>query len=75
MPPLQRAILIMLMTLVMVFAVTFVATLLNLGMRPDFAWQWFKAYVVAWPVAALTGFLIMPAARRLTDIIVRALKG
>lgn len=70
MPLLPRAIMVALMTLVMVLAVTFVATLVNLGLRPDFAVQWLKAYVIAWPVAAGTGILIMPAARRITERIV-----
>lgn len=57
----------MLMTIVMVAVVTFIATYLAVGFDRIFLLQWAKAYAVAWPVAAITGFLIMPSARRLAD--------
>jgi hypothetical protein len=60
----------MLMTLVMVAVVTFIATFLALGFDRGFLLQWGKAYAVAWPIAAVTGFLVMPAARLLADRIV-----
>jgi len=65
-----RVILSLLMSSVMVFMVTLLVTFLNLGLAPDFLIQWAKAYIIAWPVAAGTAFLIMPPARRLTDRIV-----
>jgi hypothetical protein len=34
-----------------------------------------KAYVIAWPVAATTGYLVMPLARRLTDRILTRIDG
>jgi hypothetical protein len=40
-------------------------------LRPDFLLQWVKVYFIAWPIAAVTGFLVMPMARRATDGIVR----
>jgi len=58
------------MTSIMVFMVTLVATWLNLGPRSDFLLQWVKAYLVAWPIAAGTAYVVMPPARRLTDRIV-----
>ena len=64
-----RLVLIVLMTSVMVLMVTLIATFINLGLPPDFFWQWMKAYFIAWPVAAATGYLVMPSARRLTDLI------
>ena len=63
----------MLMTIVMVAMVTFIATFLNLGFDPGFFRQWGKAYLIAWPVAAITGFLVMPSARRLADLILSRL--
>jgi hypothetical protein len=54
-----------------VFMVTLLVTYLNLGWRADFLTQWVKAYFIAWPVAATTGFLVMPMARRATDGIMR----
>jgi len=70
-----RLILSVLMTSVMVFMVTFIATYLNLGFDPDFLRQWVKAYFVAWPIAALTAFFVMPPARWLTDRIVGSMDG
>jgi hypothetical protein len=65
-----RFILAALMSAVMVFMVTLLVTYLNLGWRADFLLQWAKAYVIAWPVAATTAFLVMPLARRTAERIV-----
>ena len=65
-----RAILALLQSSVMVFMVTLLVTYLNLGFRSDFLIQWVKAYFVAWPVAAITAYCVMPTARRLTQQIV-----
>jgi hypothetical protein len=46
--------------------VTLVATWLNLGLRHDFLLQWAKEYVIAWPIAAPVGFIVLPMARRVT---------
>jgi hypothetical protein len=62
----ERFVLASAMSSVMVAMVTLVATWLNLGLRHDFVLQWAKAYVIAWPIAAVTGFLVMPMAQRLT---------
>jgi hypothetical protein len=61
-----RLILAALMSSMMVFMVTLLVTYLNLGLRPDFLLKWGQAYVIAWPVAATTAFLVMPMARRAT---------
>ncbi len=45
------------MTIVMVAMVTLIVTWLNLGFDPDFMRQWAKAFIIAWPIAAVTGFL------------------
>ncbi len=63
------------MSAMMVFLVTLLVTYLNLGWRADFLTQWVKAYVIAWPVAATTAFLIIPMARRATDGIMRLTGG
>jgi hypothetical protein len=70
-----RFILVVIMSSMMVFMVTLVVTYVNLGMRPDFLGRWVKAYFIAWPVAAATGFVVMPVARRATDGLVRMLGG
>lgn len=61
-----RFLLVTTMTAVMVLVVTLVATVINIGLAPGFVLQWLKAYLVAWPIAAVTGYLVMPAARRFT---------
>jgi hypothetical protein len=59
----------------MVLMVTLVATYLNLGWRSDFLFQWMKAWLVSWPVAAATAFIAMPVAQRATTLIVRLIEG
>jgi hypothetical protein len=71
----ERFILGATMSFMMVFMVTLVATYLNLGPRPDFIYQWAKAYVVAWPVAAGTAYLVMPMARRFTTRVISLIDG
>jgi Protein of unknown function (DUF2798) len=71
----SRFILAVLMSSIMVCMVTLIATYLNLGLRQDFILQWGKAYIVGWPVAATTAFVIMPWARRTTERIVAAFEG
>ena len=67
MPRSARLILALTQTSMMVLMVTLVATYLNLGLRPDFVFQWAKAYIVAWPIAAGTAYLVTPMSRRFTD--------
>jgi hypothetical protein len=71
----SRLILAALMSSVMVAMVTFIVTVLDLGLRSGFLLKWLKAYLIAWPVAAITAFIIMPPARRLTERIVALLDG
>jgi hypothetical protein len=47
-----------------------VTFLVDLGLQSGFPIEWLKAYVIAWPVAAIMAFRIMPPARRLTEWIV-----
>lgn len=70
-----RFILTATMSSMMVAMVTLLVTWLNIGLRPDFILQWVKAYIIAWPVAALTGFIVMPMARRFTDRVVNLIGG
>ena len=75
MPAKARFILATVMSAMMVFMVTLVVTYVNLGPSPDFLLRWAKAYFIAWPVAATTGFLVFPIARRATDEILRRTEG
>jgi hypothetical protein len=70
-----RIILVTTMTSVMVLMVTLIATFLNIGLRQDFLRQWIKAYLIGWPIAAVTGYFIMPAARRFTNRLVNLIDG
>ncbi len=70
MDPKSRAVLPVLMSSVMVFAVTFAVTVMNFGFRADFVSRWMKAYCVAWPVAAVTGFCVLPTMQRFSAQIV-----
>jgi hypothetical protein len=70
-----RAIMVALMSSVMVLMVTLIVTYLNLGIDPGFLLQWLKAYLIAWPIAAITGFFVMAPARRLTERIVARIDG
>ena len=55
--------------------VTLIVTWLNLGLRHDFILQWAKAYIIAWPIAAITGYVVMPMARRFTDRVMDRIGG
>jgi len=57
---------------VMSFLVTGVATLRTQGLVPDFHAIWLGTWVAAWAVAFPTAFLFAPVARRLVARIVRA---
>jgi hypothetical protein len=67
-------ILAILMSSVMVMMVTLVATSVSIGFGTEFTARWLRSYLIAWPVAATTAYVIMPPARRLTDYIVAMLK-
>ena len=47
-----------------IFIVSSVVTFTNIGFRADFIHRWLSAFIIGWPVAALTGFLAFPILRR-----------
>ena len=57
-------------TAIIVFVVSAVVTYSNIGLHPDFVPRWLKAFIVGWPVAAVTAFLAIPSVRRATAWIV-----
>jgi len=63
------------MSSMMVAMVTLIVTWLKLGLRHDLLLQWPKAYIIAWPIAAITGYAILPMARRFTDRVVARIGG
>jgi hypothetical protein len=70
-----RLILVTTMTSIMVLMVTLISTFINLGFARDLFAQWAKAYFVSWPIAATTGYLVMPLARRFTARVMALLDG
>jgi len=50
----------------MVFLMTFVITLVNVGWNPSFITQWARAFTVAYVVAVPVIFFLAPIARKLT---------
>ena len=53
-------------TAIIVFVVSAVVTFFNIGLRADFEPRWLSAFLVGWPVAAVTAFLALPVARGVT---------
>jgi hypothetical protein len=63
------------MTFIIVFLVSAVVTLLNIGLRADYLSQWLGSFIVAWPIAAVVAFFAIPAARWLTHRLVALIEG
>jgi uncharacterized protein DUF2798 len=55
-----------LITAIIVFVVSAVVTFTNIDLRHDFVTRWLSAFIVGWPVAALTAFIAIPHVRRAT---------
>jgi len=66
----SRLVLALLMSGAMSFMVTLLATFINLGLPHDFVVRWLEAWSVAWPIAGVTAYIVMPVARRATERIV-----
>lgn len=62
-------------TAIIVFIVSAVVTFFNIGLRPDFVPRWLSAFLVGWPVAAMTAFVALPIARTMTLRIVGLIEG
>jgi hypothetical protein len=61
-------------TAIIVFVVSAVVTFSNIGLRADFVPRWLSAFVIGWPVAAVTAFIAIPHVRRLTLWIAAAIE-
>ena len=57
----------LLMSLVMSALMTGWVTWINLGMSPDFAANWGRAFLMAWPAAFLIAFAFGPVVQRMTQ--------
>jgi len=53
-------------TAIIVFIVSAVVTFFKIGLRADFVHRWLSAFMVGWPVAAVTAFIALPIARAVT---------
>ena len=65
-----RIIFPVIVTAIIVFIVSFLVTFLNIGFRAGFVFLWLKAFLTAWPLAAVVAFFAIPLARRLTQRLV-----
>jgi TRAP-type uncharacterized transport system fused permease subunit len=59
-----------LITAIIVFIVSGVVTWTNIGFRFDFVVRWLSAFIIGWPVAAVTAFIAIPFVRQLTQRLV-----
>ena len=66
----SRAVLAVIMSGAMSFMVTLLATYINLGLPPDDWLRWLKAWAIAWPIAAVTAYVVMPVAQRMTRYLI-----
>jgi len=64
-----------LITAIIVFVVSGVVTWTNIGFRVDFVGRWMSAFIVGWPVAAVTAFIAIPFVRHLTQRLVMLIDG
>jgi predicted membrane channel-forming protein YqfA (hemolysin III family) len=56
----------LLMGAMMISLMTFVITLVNVGIVPDFFGRWLRAFLIAYVVGVPVIYFLAPAARKLT---------
>jgi hypothetical protein len=64
-----------LITAIIVFVVSGVVTWTNIGFRADFVPRWLSAFIVGWPVAAVTAYVAIPVVRRATQRLAALIDG
>ena len=57
-----------------IFVVSSVVTFSNIGFRPDFVHRWLSAFIVGWPVGAVTALIAFPSLRRIAAGIASAIE-
>lgn len=67
----QRLVFTFLMSVYMVFIMTFVITLVNTGFVDGFALRWLKAFVVAWPIAFVLILMGAPQLQKLAGKLIK----
>lgn len=60
----------MILSILMTFVVSGVATVKNLGFAPEFAPSWMSAWAVSWVIAFPTLLVALPITRRIVQTIV-----
>ena len=71
----ERLVFPVLATGIIVFVASAAVTFVNIGPRGDFVLRWLSAFIVGWPVAAVTGFIVLPFVRRVALRIVALIEG
>jgi hypothetical protein len=71
----ERLVFPVLATGIIVFVASAAVTFVNIGPRGDFVLRWLSAFIVGWPVAAVTGFIVLPFVRRVALRIVTLIEG
>jgi len=64
-----------LITAIVVFVASAAVAFMNIGFRADFVRRWLTAFMIGWPVAALTAYIALPFVRRATIGIVALIEG
>jgi Protein of unknown function (DUF2798) len=59
---------------IVVFVASAAVTYVNIGPRADFVRRWLSAFVVGWPVAAVTAYIAFPLIRSVTMRIVKLIE-
>jgi len=70
-----RVIFPVLATAIIVLVASAAVTFSNIGPRGDFVIRWLSAFLIGWPVAAVTGCIAMPFVRRVTERVVALIEG
>jgi len=60
---------------IMAFLMTGFITWLNLGLPSNFIALWARAFIIAWPLAAMAAYIAIPIAQKATRKILTALYG
>jgi predicted membrane channel-forming protein YqfA (hemolysin III family) len=60
----------LLMGAMMIFVMTFVITLINVGVPADFIGRWMRAFLIAYVVGVPVIYFLAPTARKMTAKIV-----
>jgi len=60
---------------VVVLVASCAVTYVNIGLRVDFVRRWLCAFLVGWPVAAVTAYLAFPAVRSATVRLTHLIEG